>query len=103
MTGTWIKVARLSANALFTSPLLPIITVRWLRDSNIGLTGYVQGCAHADRIDRERPIISVMDRPIDQVSVGIRPFQIGLQLDCLGGRHGARREQHRKPQSGEAD
>jgi hypothetical protein len=44
-----------------------------------------------------------MDRPIGQVSVGIRPFQIGLQLDCLGGRHGARREQHRKPQSGEAD
>src|SRR6266852_9523139 len=103
MTGTWIKVARLSANALFTSPLLPIITVRWLRYSNIGLTGYVQGCAHADRIDRERPIISVMDRPIDQVSVGIRPFQIGLQLDCLGGRRSTRNEQHCKYRFGQAE
>jgi hypothetical protein len=44
-----------------------------------------------------------MDRPIGQVSVGIRPFQIGLQLDRLGGRHGARREQHDEFQSGEAD
>ena len=33
--------------------------------------GYVQGCAHVHRIDRERPIIAVMDRPIGQVSVGI--------------------------------
>src|SRR4029453_11094223 len=41
MTGTWTKAARLSANALFPAPLLPIITVRWLRDSNIGPTAEV--------------------------------------------------------------
>ena len=41
LTGTWTKAARLSANALFPAPLLPIITVRWLRDSNIGQTAEV--------------------------------------------------------------
>src|SRR4029077_9898130 len=41
ITGTWIEAARLSASALFPAPLLPIITVRWIRDSNIGPTAEV--------------------------------------------------------------
>jgi len=48
-TGTWIEAARLSANALFPAPLVPIITVRWLRDSNIGPTAKLCHRVHPSR------------------------------------------------------
>ena len=74
MTGTWIKVARLSANALFPAPLLPIITVRWLRDWNIGLTADICRTVHTliESIGRGRSFQSSSRIPtsVNQVPPG---------------------------------
>src|SRR6266566_1745244 len=76
MTGTWIKVARLSANALFPAPLLPIITVRWLRDWNIGLTADICRAVHTliESIERGRSFQSWTDQSARSAS-GFDPFR----------------------------